>query len=106
MRRADRIVFGTGLSSGQTVEQGRIRAGLVFCWLESDNTFRVPEAADFLLGPPEDGLIQGMSPPDDVLTKIYRGNFRPGWEGDLTCPSVWPFKSPVRLFHHRRERRW
>jgi predicted TIM-barrel fold metal-dependent hydrolase len=72
---ADRIVFGTDLSSGQTEEQGRIRAGLVYRWLESEDTFRVPEAADFLLGAPEDGLIRGMSLPNDVLTRIYYGNF-------------------------------
>jgi predicted TIM-barrel fold metal-dependent hydrolase len=72
---ADRIIFGTDLFSGLSVEQGHIRAGLVFRWLDSEDTFRVPEAADFLLGPPEDGLIRGMSLPDDVLTKIYHGNF-------------------------------
>jgi predicted TIM-barrel fold metal-dependent hydrolase len=72
---ADRIVFGTDLSSRLTVEQGRIRAGLIFRWLESENTFRVPEGADFLLGPPEDGLIRGVSLPTDVLTKIYYDNF-------------------------------
>jgi predicted TIM-barrel fold metal-dependent hydrolase len=72
---ADRIVFGTDLFSGLSVEQGRIRAGLVFRWLESEDTFRVPEGADFLLGPPEDGLIRGMSLPGDVLTKIYHDNF-------------------------------
>ena len=72
---ADRIVFGTDLFSGLSVEQGRIRAGLVFRWLESGDTFRVPEEADFLLGPPEDGLIRGMSLPGDVLAKIYHDNF-------------------------------
>ena len=72
---ADRIVFGTDLFSNLSEEQGRIRAGLVFRWLESEDTFRVPEAADFLLGPPEDGLIRGMSLPADVLTKIYSENF-------------------------------
>ena len=72
---ADRIVFGTDLSSGQTVEQGRIRAGIVFRWLESEDSFRLPEAADFVLGPPEDGLIKGMSLPTDVLIRIYRDNF-------------------------------
>ena len=72
---ADRIVFGTDLSSGQTLEEGRIRAGLVFRWLESADTFRVLEAADFLLGPPEDGIIRGMSLPDDVLSTIYRDNW-------------------------------
>ena len=75
IKYADRIVFGTDLSSGMSVEAGRIRAGIVFRWLESEDTFRVPEEADFLLGPPEDGIIRGLSLPEDVLTKIYRGNF-------------------------------
>ena len=72
---AGRIVFGTDLTSNLSVEQSRIRAGLVFRWLEGEDTFRVPQAADFLLGSPEDGIIRGMSLPDDVLTKIYRDNF-------------------------------
>ena len=56
---ADRIVFGTDLSSGLSAEEGIIRAGIVFRWLESEDTFRVPEAADFLLGSPEEGIIRG-----------------------------------------------
>ncbi len=75
IEHADRIVFGTDLFSSLTAKQGRIRAGLIFRWLESQDTFRVPEGADFLLGPPEDGVIRGMSLPADVLTKIYRENF-------------------------------
>jgi predicted TIM-barrel fold metal-dependent hydrolase len=75
IRNADRIVFGSDLFSSLTVEEGRFRAGLVFRWLESQETFRVAHGADFLLGPPEDGIIQGMHLPTDVLTKIYRGNF-------------------------------
>jgi len=72
---ADRIVFGTDLSSGLTVEEARIRTGIVFRWLESDDTFRVPDEADFLLGPSEDGIIRGMALSDDVLESIYHGNF-------------------------------
>ena len=72
---ADRIVFGTDLSSGQTLEQGRARAGIVFRWLESGDTFRVPAEVDFLLGPPEDGVIRGMKLPKKVLSSIYGGNF-------------------------------
>lgn len=72
---ADRIVFGTDISSGLSLEEGRVRAGLVFRWLESDDTFRIPKEADFLLGSPNDGLIHGLSLPDDVLKAIYRGNF-------------------------------
>lgn len=74
LKYADRIVFGTDLSSSLSVEEGVIRAGIVYRWLESDDTFRVPEEADFLLGPPEDGIVRGMSLPDDMLAKIYHGN--------------------------------
>jgi hypothetical protein len=75
IKYAGRIFFGTDIASGLTVEEGRARAGIVYRWLESTDTFRVPETVDFLLGAPEDGIIQGMALPDDVLTKIYRGNF-------------------------------
>lgn len=75
LEHADRILFGTDLSSSMTVEEGRIRAGIVFRWLEGEDTFRIPETADFLLGSPEDGIIRGMSLPNGELTKIYRGNF-------------------------------
>jgi predicted TIM-barrel fold metal-dependent hydrolase len=75
IKYADRIVFGTDLASRQTVDEGIARAGIVFRWLESEDTFRVPETVDFLLGPPEDGVIRGMALPDDVLKKIYRENF-------------------------------
>jgi predicted TIM-barrel fold metal-dependent hydrolase len=76
VKYADRIVFGTDLFSTLTVEQARFRAGIVYRWLESEDTFRVPEGADFLLGPPQDGVIRGMSLPGDVLHKIYAGNWR------------------------------
>jgi predicted TIM-barrel fold metal-dependent hydrolase len=72
---ADRIVFGTDISSSLTVEEGRYRAGIVFRWLETADTFRVPKGADFLLGPSEEGIIRGVSLPADVLAKIYHGNF-------------------------------
>jgi len=75
IKYADRIVFGTDLSSGQTLEQARARAGIVYRWLETDDEFRVPEEADFLLGAPEDGRIRGMSLPDEVLARIYHRNF-------------------------------
>jgi len=72
---ADRIVFGTDISSGQTLEEAEIRSGIVTRWLETDEEYRVPEAADFLLGPPEDGVIRGLSLPEDVTSRICRGNF-------------------------------
>lgn len=76
LRHADRIVFGTDLSSGNDRAQARARAGLVFRWLETEDRFRVPPEADFLLGPPEDGVIRGMALPEDVLSLIYGGNLR------------------------------
>jgi predicted TIM-barrel fold metal-dependent hydrolase len=75
LRYADRIVFGTDLFSSLSVQEGRFRAGIIYRWLESEDTFRVPEGADFLLGPPEDGLIRGMALPEDVLSRIYGQNF-------------------------------
>ena len=72
---ADRIVYGTDIGSGLSITESRIRAGIVFRWLETSDTFRMPDDADFLLGPPEDGIVHGMSLPDDVLEAIYHGNF-------------------------------
>jgi predicted TIM-barrel fold metal-dependent hydrolase len=74
IHHADRIVFGTDLWGSIGNEQGVLRAGLVFRWLESDDEYRVPDGADFLLGPPEDGVVRGLSLPDDALAAIYRGN--------------------------------
>lgn len=72
---ADRIVFGTDISSGQSPAEAEIRSGIVTRWLETDEQYRVSEEADFLLGPPEDGIMRGLALPDDALTKILHGNF-------------------------------
>jgi predicted TIM-barrel fold metal-dependent hydrolase len=72
---ADRVIFGTDIASRNTVDEGRFRAGLVYRWLETQDTFRVPSEADFLLGQPDDGVIRGMALPDDVLERIYQTNF-------------------------------
>ncbi|MBN1248496.1 MAG: amidohydrolase family protein [Anaerolineae bacterium] len=72
---ADRIVYGTDIMPDITVEEARLRAGIVHRWLESDDTYRIPETVDMLLGKPEDGVIRGLSLPDDVLQRIYRDNF-------------------------------
>lgn len=72
---ADRIIFGTDLMCSMTLEEGCARIGMVRRWLETDDTFRVSDEADFLLGPPEDGVIRGMSLPAETLSKIYSANF-------------------------------
>ncbi|MBN1247213.1 MAG: amidohydrolase family protein [Anaerolineae bacterium] len=72
---ANRIVFGTDIASRNTVAESVFRAGIVYRWLESEDAFRVPEGADFLLGQPDDGIIRGLGLPDDVLARIYHDNF-------------------------------
>lgn len=75
IRYADRIVYGTDIASRNTVAESRARAGIITRWLETDDVFRVPETADFLLGAPEDGIIRGMALPEDVLRQIYHDTF-------------------------------
>jgi len=75
IKYADRIIFGTDLFSGHTLQEGTVRVGLVTRWLETADEFRLPPGADFLLGPPEDGIMRGLHLPKDVVAKICRGNF-------------------------------
>ena len=75
IRYTDRLIFGTDISSHNTLDEAWHRTGMIRRWLETDDEFRVPDGADFLLGPPEDGIIRGMKLPNDVLAKIYGGNF-------------------------------
>ncbi len=71
LRHRDRITLGTDLFSSLTPEQAVARTGITFRWLETQDEFRVPGFADYLLGPPEDGIIRGLSLPDEVLSRIY-----------------------------------
>jgi hypothetical protein len=75
VRHADRIVFGTDISSGNTDAEASARAGIVRRWLETDDEYRVPPEVDFLLGKPADGVMRGMNLPKGVLDRIYRLNF-------------------------------
>jgi hypothetical protein len=72
---SSRIIFGTDIWADQPIEEAAIRAGIVRRWLETDDEFRLPDGSDFLLGPPEDGIIRGMRLPDDALADIYNANF-------------------------------
>jgi len=76
LKYQDRIVFGTDIWSFHTADEAIARAGIVYRWLESDDTFRVPTTVDVLLGVPEDGVIRGLALPDEVLEKIYGGTLR------------------------------
>ncbi len=75
IQHADRIVFGTDISSGHTDAQTVARAGIVRRWLESADEYSVPPEVDFLLGKPQDGVMRGLSLPQEVLDKMYWTNF-------------------------------
>ncbi|MCL5103617.1 MAG: amidohydrolase [Armatimonadetes bacterium] len=74
-RHCRRILFGTDIFSTYLPEIARHRQGIVRRFLETDDEYHVPDGADFLLGPPEDGVFQGLALSDGVLDAIYRGNF-------------------------------
>ena len=75
IKYSDRIIFGTDISSNHTLEEAGIRSGIVTRWREMDDECRIPDGADFVLGPPEDGIMRGLSLPKEVLENIYRSNF-------------------------------
>jgi len=75
VRYADRIVYGTDIEASAPVEQAAIRAGVVTRWLASADEFRLPDGADYTLGPPQDGVMRGIHLPEDALSKIRAGNF-------------------------------
>lgn len=75
-KHADRIIFGTdaGLIAGASEEKVAARVNLVADFLTITETWRLPEEADYLLGPPEDGIIHGLGLPQEVLERILRCN--------------------------------
>jgi len=76
IRHADRIYFGTdaGLLRNASADGVEARIRLVLRFLSTGETFRLPPDADFLLGPPEDGLIHGLDLPAPVLERIAGAN--------------------------------
>lgn len=78
IRHADQIYFGTdaGLLKGAPTETVEARIRLVLRFLTTSDTFRLPPDSDFVLGPPEDGIIRGLDLPDAVLERILGGNQR------------------------------
>jgi hypothetical protein len=76
IRFSDRILFGTDILSTHSLQEVRHRAGIVSRFLTEGNSFRVPEGADFLLGPPSGGEIRGLGLPQEALDMIMAGNFQ------------------------------
>lgn len=75
VKYGDRIVYGTDIEAGAPVEQAALRAGVVSRWIETGEQFRLPDGADYTLGPPDDGVIRGMQLPEETLDRICAGNF-------------------------------
>jgi hypothetical protein len=75
-RFSDRILFGTDILSSHSALEAQFRAGIVYDFLTENKTCRVPEGADFLLGPPSDGIIRGLNLPQDVIDNITIHNFQ------------------------------
>jgi hypothetical protein len=77
LEHADRIIFGTdsGMLAEQPHETCLARIEVVRRFLETADEFRLPPAADFLLGPPEDGVIRGLDLPTEAIERICRENF-------------------------------
>ena len=75
-KHSNRIIYGTDIEASHTIDEARKRAGIVISWLGSDNEYRVPEGADYTLGPPEDGIIRGMKLPEDALRAIESANIK------------------------------
>ncbi|MDD4888653.1 MAG: amidohydrolase family protein [Phycisphaerae bacterium] len=73
VQHQDRIVFGTDIADGLTVEHARIRTELIRRFIETDDTYAVPPDAEELLQTP--GRIRGLALPGSVLKKIYADNF-------------------------------
>ncbi len=74
-RFSSRILFGTDILSCLSPGEARARAGIICRFLTEKESFRVPEEADFLLGPPEDGIIHGLDLPEEVVKSVLQENF-------------------------------
>jgi len=75
-RYSNRILFGTDILGSHTAVEVQKRAGIVYRFLSRQETFRVPQGADFLLGPASDGTIRGLALPQAVIDNISRNNFQ------------------------------
>lgn len=75
VEHSDRILYGTDMFPWLSHKEAGHRSGLVARFLESDDTFSIPHGADYLLGPPDEGVIHGLALPPDALKRIFHANF-------------------------------
>jgi predicted TIM-barrel fold metal-dependent hydrolase len=71
----DRILFGTDIAPWQSVTEALARIWVVRTFLESDGEFVTPPEADRLMTR-YDRPFRGLGLPDEVLAKVYAGNFQ------------------------------
>jgi hypothetical protein len=71
----ERIFFGTDIASRHQLAQAQARADLVRRFLETDEVFTVPQAADGLLEPGGPARVRGLALPGEVLERVYHANF-------------------------------
>jgi len=74
IRYQDRIIYGTDIGGGQSIEEAKSRAWIVRKFLETGDEFTVPEGGDSLLGGPQIPF-RGLDLPNVALEKIYAKNF-------------------------------
>ena len=75
MKYQDRILFGTDISSENSVEEATARAWIVRKFLETDSEFYPPSQSDSLLEGPRTPFM-GLNLSRGALEKIYCENFR------------------------------
>jgi predicted TIM-barrel fold metal-dependent hydrolase len=90
LRYQDRILYGTDLSCGTEWSPGLklSRIWVVRSFLETGETFHVP-TDDSLVWPDHRTMIRGIKLPEEVLAKVYVGNF-----ARLTSPAPRPLCLP------------
>ena len=81
MKYQDRILFGTDIATWQSLQESLARIWIPKNFLESDEEFLTPPAADFLLTRYEEPFI-GLNLPKEALMKIYVENFQRLWGGE------------------------
>jgi len=76
MKYQDKILFGTDISSDQSIESALARVWIIRKFLETDAVFYAPYESDSLLDAGARKPLQGLNLPTQVLEKIYCENFR------------------------------
>jgi len=74
----DRIFFGTDIATWQTLSEAIARIWMIRNFLESDEEFYTPPAADYLLTRYNEPFV-GLKLPEGVLHRIFAENFRRLW---------------------------